>query len=255
MPPHGSTSTPTDAARAWLDAHAGTAEPREEGRRASALLPALPALTDEGRRRAAEWVEARREREMAEVAAASLRCRVARAKIPERFREPRQRPLARRLLAGMPPGGCLYLWGDVGRGKTDLACSAALEWLESSPRATALFASDSDMLEDIRSAMDERGDTRARATARYVSPGLLVIDDLGKARPTEWGLEKLWSVVDGRYRAMRPTVFTSQLDRKALSAALSVASAATALPLLSRMYDGAVVHRLDGPDRRLARGL
>lgn len=250
MPQHGSTSTPTSA-RAWLDAHAAKAGPAHAGRQASSMIPKMPQLTEEGRRRADEWVSRRMAEEMEAVAEHARRRRVSMAKIPERYREPRQRQLARELLGQMQGDGCLYIWGDVGRGKTDLACSVALEWIDRSATSTALFTSDVDMVDEILSAIGDRGDTVKLATERFVRPGLLVIDDLGKLSLKGLAIEKLWAVVDGRYRAARPTVFTSQLDRKGLRALLSGVSEGTANPMMSRMYDKAVVRHLEGPDRRL----
>ena len=43
---------------------------------------------------------------------------------------------------------------------------------------------------------------------------LLVIDDFGVNRGTEWEMETLYNLVDARYEAEKFTIFTANLDPK-----------------------------------------
>jgi DNA replication protein DnaC len=46
---------------------------------------------------------------------------------------------------------------------------------------------------------------------------LLIVDDLGAHRMTDWREETLFEIIDGRYRNRRPTVFTSNVPAKKIS--------------------------------------
>ena len=45
----------------------------------------------------------------------------------------------------------------------------------------------------------------------------LIIDDLGVERKTEYALEMVFGVIDGRYRSRKPLIITTNLTWKALS--------------------------------------
>ncbi|MCA1719509.1 MAG: hypothetical protein LC781_22695 [Actinobacteria bacterium] len=49
---------------------------------------------------------------------------------------------------------------------------------------------------------------------------LLVLDDLGSENATEWVRERIFVIVNHRYRAKLPTVFTSNIGPKDLAAQL-----------------------------------
>lgn len=51
----------------------------------------------------------------------------------------------------------------------------------------------------------------------YSSVDLLVIDDLGKEKPTEWVLEKLFLIVNNRYNNYLPIVITTNYNRNQLT--------------------------------------
>lgn len=140
---------------------------------------------------------------------------------------------------------CLWLSGDVGRGKTDYAASVLAVAAARDPRRRLLFVGEADMYDRQRPGGDEG------AEAAFRRCDLLVIDDAGKARPTAWTVERLWATLDARYAAQRPTVVTSQLDRKGFAALVGEVSPATGKALLSRLHDGCWEAELSGPDRRL----
>lgn len=225
--------------------------------------PSVPELLAEARRRlSAETDEQRAERlrrmaerqraEIEAIARAETAQRLAKAHVPAAFREPARMAQGRGLWRELSrPGGpwCALLYGEVGRGKTDLACSVALAAV--GERVASRFCGDAEMLALCREAMDDASDSEAACVGRLCSVGLLVIDDLGKARYTDWGLDVLWRVVDGRYRERRPTVVTSNLDPAGLGRFLGGGTLAQAV--VSRLSEGLGV-RLDGPDRRLSRG-
>ncbi len=72
---------------------------------------------------------------------------------------------------------------------------------------------------------------------------LLVVDDLATAKTTEWVEEATYRIVSGRYDAMKPTIFTSNLPLDQLRGAIGDRIA-------SRLAESCTRVVLDGPDRR-----
>lgn len=205
----------------------------------------------EAARAARERSEAEAMRRVLEAAAAQ---RLARAHIPARYAHPASAGGAPKVLDDLlaSPGLFCLVCGNVGVGKTDLACAVALEAVGRG--MTARFTGDADMLSEIRSAYDRRGDTESDALSGFTRPDVLVIDDLGKLRPTQWGLEKMWQVINARYSGGKATLATSNLSPSGLSLLFSqVDQAETTKPLVSRLTSGLVL-TMRGADRRKADG-
>ena len=79
--------------------------------------------------------------------------------------------------------GCLF-WGGVGTGK-----SFAL------------------ILNDLAASFEGRNEYISRL-CRYP---LLILDDFGMERGTEYGLEQVFNVIDSRYRSGKPLIVTTNL--------------------------------------------
>lgn len=106
-----------------------------------------------------------------------------------------------------------------------------------------------DVLLEIKATFSGHG-TEQDIIARYTGTPLLVIDDLGKEKPTEWALSTIFNIVDGRYRKGKPTIYTTQYNGKQLAERLaSGGNPETAEAIVSRMQ-GCKVVVLDGEDRR-----
>lgn len=141
----------------------------------------------------------------------------------------------------------LYLWGKPGRGKTYLAALVAKQAIDAGIKTR--FTSSKRMF-------DYLVDFAADGVDHFVSPQLLVIDDLGAEKPTEYKLEKLVQVIDERELAERPTIITSNLDLvvkagECLAAQWASIGTVAASRLISRLSAYPKVF-LDGVDRRLA---
>lgn len=97
------------------------------------------------------------------------------------------------------------LWGSVGTGKSYFAgCIAnALMEREISVRMTNFAA----VLNDLAASHEGRNDY----IARLCRAELLIVDDFGMERGTEYGLEQVYNVVDSRYRSGRPLIVTTNL--------------------------------------------
>lgn len=136
----------------------------------------------------------------------------------------------------------LALTGPVGTGKTTLAAAAARAMLANRQvawtSAPILFA---------RLGSGLGSDARDEALAVLHGKTALVLDDVDKARPTEYGAEQIFAAVDQRVTHGLPLMVTSNL---------SVGEIARRWPepfgeaIASRLAGYCRVLLLDGPDRR-----
>jgi DNA replication protein DnaC len=107
------------------------------------------------------------------------------------------------------PRGWLVLTGSSGSGKTHLAAAIANECIALGQHV--LFMVVSDFLDHLRASYDAEGDdlTFDRLFDQVRNAPLLVFDDIDAVAPTPWAKEKLFQVINHRYNAMLPTVYTT----------------------------------------------
>ena len=99
----------------------------------------------------------------------------------------------------------LLLWGGVGTGKSFFAgCIAnALMEQEVPVRMTNIAR----ILNELNGSFSGRNDIVDKL-CRYP---LLIIDDFGMERGTEYALEQIYNIVDSRYRSQKPLIVTTNL--------------------------------------------
>lgn len=102
----------------------------------------------------------------------------------------------------------LYLYGDVGVGKTMLACIIANERAYLGKRS--YFATVPDLLEDLRDFSNAERREIKMNTVKNV--GCLIIDDLGAENPTNWSADQLFAIINHRYNENLQTIITSNFD-------------------------------------------
>ena len=97
------------------------------------------------------------------------------------------------------------LWGSVGTGKSFFAACIANALMEKEiPVRMTNFAA---VLNDLSGSFEGRNAYIARL-CRYP---LLILDDFGMERGTEYGLEQVYNVIDSRYRSGKPLIVTTNL--------------------------------------------
>lgn len=134
----------------------------------------------------------------------------------------------------------LLLLGPTGTGKTHQAYGA-LRAAVARPAAVRWEAvSAADMVAETRGAKSVDD-----VLAKYTDTDLLLLDDLGVAKASEWTEEVTYRVIDHRYRECRPSIFTSNIAAPKLRDLLGERVASR----LVEMCGSPVVLR--GADRRL----
>ena len=181
--------------------------------------------------------------------------------VPPRFAKPVDLPpaVAEWAARGKKAQG-LYLTGPVGTGKTHTAWSALAAWCAASdvrpyhggiePPNVEYWAGDTeygpsvvftrmtDLLDDLRPGDDSRKRVRDCQDAR-----LLVLDDVGAEKASEWTQERIYSIVDERYVRCLPLIVTSNLPPRGLAEQAGERTA-------SRLAEMCVVVPITGTDRR-----
>jgi DNA replication protein DnaC len=116
-------------------------------------------------------------------------------------------------------GRGLWFMGPPGTGKTTLAMLVSQAALKAG-RSVAIYSLPR-LLNEIRDThRSERSHTDL--LNRLTGVDLLHIDDVGAERTTDWVLEELYSIVNGRYEDERSIVITTNiLDRESLCAQIT----------------------------------
>ncbi|BCI60597.1 ATP-binding protein [[Clostridium] leptum] len=101
--------------------------------------------------------------------------------------------------------GGLLLWGKVGTGKSYFAgCIANALMEQEIPVKMTNFAV---VLNDLAAGFEGRNEY----ISRLCSYPLLILDDFGMERGTEYGLEQVYHVIDSRSRSEKPLIVTTNL--------------------------------------------
>ena len=112
----------------------------------------------------------------------------------------------------------LLLWGNVGTGKSFFAGCIANALLEKG--VPVLMTNFSRILNTLTGMHFEDRNQFIDSLNRY---SLLIIDDLGIERNSEFVLEQVFNVIDSRYRSKKPLIVTTNLTLTELNNAPDVA--------------------------------
>lgn len=115
-------------------------------------------------------------------------------------------------------GEGIFFEGTNGTGKTHLAAAIAIRLI--SKGIPVIFKTFDDILTDIKRAYDTEGVNEYEVKNVYKNVDLLVIDDLGKEKCTEWSMSILYSILNYRYESMLPVIITTNYNADGLTRAM-----------------------------------
>lgn len=139
-------------------------------------------------------------------------------------------------------GGSLLLIGATGTGKTYTAYGAIRALTVSGATCAWTAVTAADLYARLRPRPRVDSEAEFDAVART---GLLVLDDLGAAKGSEWNEEVNYRLINYRYERELPTVVTSNVPPRDLAGALGERVASRLVEMATRVV-------LHGVDRRLA---
>lgn len=106
----------------------------------------------------------------------------------------------------------LVFVGPSGRGKTHLAVAVLVELAEQYG-VRGRFVDFTSLVADIQATFQRGSDLSQADLLRPLQEAdVVVVDELGARRPTPFVSDTLYLLINGRYMARRPTLFTSNYD-------------------------------------------
>ncbi|MFL4905958.1 ATP-binding protein [Streptomyces sp. MMS24-I2-30] len=141
---------------------------------------------------------------------------------------------------GIAEGPSLLIAGPTGTGKTYQAYGAVRALLTRGVRLRWEATTSADLHARLRPRAGHDGERELQTLSR--SP-LLLLDDLGAAKTSEWTEELTYRLINHRYEHMLPTLITTNLPTAELRIALGDRVASRLAEMTERVI-------LTGPDRR-----
>jgi DNA replication protein DnaC len=174
------------------------------------------------------------------------------ARIPERYRNCRlqnfkdlqndslkkAKAVAKRFVDHWPAVDAgLLITGPVGVGKTHLAV-AILNELVDTKGASVLFCDFSDLLDRIQASFGKGSEeSQDDIVAPYRDAELLVLDELGARRPSDWVREILYGLLNTRYNRRRLTILTTNFVDEPDARGGETLEARIGAPVRSRLWE------------------
>ena len=153
--------------------------------------------------------------------------------------------------------GHVFITGDCGTGKTHFGIGLLLEsyadnfyfneemdkvdFKHSKPR----FLSAVEFFLELKASFNASSlEDEKSVLEKYARPHVLLIDDVGAEKITDWSRQMFYTLIDRRYVNMRPTIITSNLNMNEFAEKFDDRVA-------SRIADKGEVITLKGKDRRI----
>ena len=122
---------------------------------------------------------------------------------------------------------------------------------------SVIFGDVPSLLEDLRSSYGKDNDNHIEEQMNAFSQAdLVVLDDVGTEKPTEWAVNRLYLIINDRYNANKPLIITSNYTSKEIEERLNNPTDAktagvTGSRIVSRIAEMCKVLTIRGEDRRV----
>lgn len=153
------------------------------------------------------------------------------------------------ILQEVEGGSNLYIWGkSTGCGKTSWACKIMSHYFRkiafsSGLENEGLYIYLPVFLDDLRNAFDEKDPDFEIELEMVKRCKLLIIDDIGSEKLTEWVRERIVSIIHTRVSNGLSTIYTSNLSPEELKEEMGDR-------ISSRILGGSKIVEIKGADRR-----
>jgi DNA replication protein DnaC len=151
--------------------------------------------------------------------------------------------------------GSILLTGGTGSGKTHIAISILRELIKLNKiyRSNVCFITAPEFLLEIRNTFNKKvvdfdehePKTEEEIIDKYAGCELLILDDLGAEKSSDFAIQSLYLLIDRRNRNLKPTIITTNLSLKEIEEKLDARIA-------SRLSDMKVI-KINMPDYRKKR--
>lgn len=108
----------------------------------------------------------------------------------------------------------IRMMGSYGCGKTHLAAAVLNQMI--SQGISGMFVVVPDLLAKIRQSFDTHDESAKQVIEAARNVGVLILDDLGAEKPSDWVREQLYLLINARYEAELPVIITTNCDTKEL---------------------------------------
>jgi len=140
----------------------------------------------------------------------------------------------------------IYIYGTCGTGKTHISYAIAKKIEDE--KFKVQFWSLPELLRFFKRDFDELNKLKDFQNSNFIQimnyKGILIIDDIGVEKMSEWVEETLYAIINKRYEDVLPTIFTSNNSPEELITRLGDR-------IVSRIVGSCDIIELSGKDKRL----
>jgi DNA replication protein DnaC len=193
---------------------------------------------------------------------------VSKSKIPKRYLDKTienfdgGKELIEKSIKAIISGESVFIGGKCGVGKTHLSVGLLKKWAkehtikfinEKNVDSATFFSHNCfhpeflasvDLFFELKSTFNSNTTDEMDVIKKYVETPLLVIDDVGAEKVSDWSRQMFYLLIDRRYRNMKPTIITSNLSLQQIAELIDER-------ISSRICEMGIVTELTGRDRRV----